>query len=277
MKRYLWYALRTSESVRMGEPSHRGSYHRLHNITQMNHAPQDLFAIELHPPLNKMPLRYRTESPPRQDSLDSVQLTDVDDSIVLSDLVRTGEASRLRRRGAMRLDHNFMNTQRYTSGRTTPPTIIVPTSPSWISPDDEDEDDDFTQTWDQADDTISLSAEVRAVADSDSCDHILYCGREEPMLQWTIGRGPYEPPSPLPSYPPISTSHNRNTRWTNGCGAIIHMRAWRRQRTSVWAGKDEATSAVVPIDPSYLERPSIVRSARSACGCVREAVGCAIW
>lgn len=222
-----------------------------------------------------MPLRYRTESPPRQDSLDSVQLTDVDDSIVLSDLVRTGEASRLRRRGAMRLDHNAMNTQRYTGG-TTPPTIIVPTSPSWIAPDDE-EDDDFTQTWEQADDTMSLSGEVRAVADSDPCDHILYCGREEPMLQWTIGRGPYEPPSPLPSYPPISTSHNRNTRWTNGCGAIIHMRAWRRQRTSVWAGKDEATSAVVPIDPSYLDRPSIVRSARSACGCVREAVGCAIW
>ena len=33
------------------------------------------------------------------------QLTDADDSIVLSDLVRTGEASRLRRRGALRLDH----------------------------------------------------------------------------------------------------------------------------------------------------------------------------
>ncbi|KAL4076458.1 hypothetical protein V8B97DRAFT_1921626 [Scleroderma yunnanense] len=226
-----------------------------------------------------MPLRYRTGpvSPTRQNSPDSVHLTDVDDSIVLSDLVRTGEASRLRRRGAVRLDHNTVNAQRYTSGRTTPPAIIVPVSPSWIEPlDDDDDDDDFTQTWEQTDDTISLSAEVRAVADPDPSDHVLYCGGEDPMLQWTVGSGPYEPPSPLPSYPQLSKSRNQKTRWTNGCGAVIHLRAWQRQRTSVWVGKDEATSAVVPIDVSYLERPSIVKSARSVCGCVREAVGCAI-
>ncbi|KAL0569162.1 hypothetical protein V5O48_012808, partial [Marasmius crinis-equi] len=33
------------------------------------------------------------------------ELQDADDSIVLSDLVRTGEASRLRRRGAIRSNH----------------------------------------------------------------------------------------------------------------------------------------------------------------------------
>ena len=223
--------------------------------------------------LDTMPLQYRREpvSPTQQDSLDSVQLTDVDDSIVLSDLVRTGEASRLRRRGAMRLDHN---TQRYMGGRTTPPTIIVPASPSWIESPDEEDDNDFTQTWD---DTISVSEEVRAVADSNPRDHVLYCGKEDPMPWWTVGSGPYESPSPLPCYPPIPTPRTQNSRWTNGCGAVIHLRAWRRQCTSVWAGKDEATSAVVPIDPSYLDRPSIIKSARSTCGCVREAVGCAIW
>src|SRR3954447_15364031 len=39
--------------------------------------------------------------------LTSPTVTDADDSIVLSDLVRTGEASRLRRRGAMRLEHGL--------------------------------------------------------------------------------------------------------------------------------------------------------------------------
>ncbi|KAJ3531426.1 hypothetical protein NM688_g7578 [Phlebia brevispora] len=46
-----------------------------------------------------------TESRLRTTIASTPQLTDADDSIVLSDLVRTGEASRLRRRGAMRLEH----------------------------------------------------------------------------------------------------------------------------------------------------------------------------
>jgi hypothetical protein len=55
---------------------------------------------------------------------DTPRPTNVDDSIVLSDLVRTGEASRLRRRGAMRLDHGHHNALGYTynAPRETSPT-----------------------------------------------------------------------------------------------------------------------------------------------------------
>ncbi|KAI5983105.1 hypothetical protein EDD15DRAFT_2390995 [Pisolithus albus] len=224
-----------------------------------------------------MPLLYRPDraSSPPPEPLDSVQLTDVDDSIVLSDLLRTGEASRLRRRGAMRLDHNALHSQRHESGRTSPPTIITPASPSWVEP-TEDDDDDDTQTWEQADDTASLSAEVRFISDPDPCDHVLYCGREDPTLELTVGRGPYEPASPLPSSVAARAPRRRDARHTNGCGAVVHLRAWRRERTSVWVGKHEATSAVIPIDPSYFDRPSTVRVIRSPCGCVREPVGCAI-
>ncbi|KAI6042289.1 hypothetical protein EDC04DRAFT_2971962 [Pisolithus marmoratus] len=203
-----------------------------------------------------MPLLNRPEtvSSPQPEPLGSVQLTDVDDSIVLSDLLRTGEASRLRRRGAMRLDHNAIHSQRHESGRTTPPTI----------------------TWEPADDAVSLSEEVRFISDPDPCDYVLYCGGEDPMLELTVGNGPYGPPSPLPSYPVARAPRRRDARRTNGCGAVVHLRAWRRERTSVWVGKHEATSAVIPIDPSYFERHSIVRVIRSPCGCVREPVGCAI-
>ena len=43
--------------------------------------------------------------PPRIEEESSLEPSDADDEIVLSDLVRTGEASRLRRRSAMRIDH----------------------------------------------------------------------------------------------------------------------------------------------------------------------------
>lgn len=175
----------------------------------------------------------------------------------------------------MRLDHNALHSQRHESGRTSPPTIITPVSPSWVEP-TEDDDDDDTQTWEQADDTASLSAEVRFISDPDPCDHVLYCGKEDPTLELTVGRGPYEPPSPLPSSVAARAPRRRDARQTNGCGAVVHLRAWRRERTSVWVGKHEATSAVIPIDPSYFERPSTVRVIRSPCGCVREPVGCAI-
>ncbi|KAJ3512596.1 hypothetical protein NMY22_g15287 [Coprinellus aureogranulatus] len=48
------------------------------------------------------------ESHRRPTPNDTPTMINADDSIVLSDLVRSGEASRLRRRGAMRLDRNSL-------------------------------------------------------------------------------------------------------------------------------------------------------------------------
>ncbi|KAH7887298.1 hypothetical protein F5I97DRAFT_1859346 [Phlebopus sp. FC_14] len=225
-----------------------------------------------------MPLRYRRDSLPdeRPTSSDTIEPTDADDSIVLSDLLRTGEASRLRRRGAMRLDHNQMSAQRNEGGRTPPPPpVVVARTPSWIEP--PSDDDESTQTWEPGD-VITARQVFRPTTVAESYCHTLYCGGEEPETSWTQTDDPYER-SPLPSYPalpPPRIKRGTGRRQTNGCGAVIHMRASRRGRASVWVGKDEATSAVIPMDASYFERATVVRMIRSNCGCVREGVGCAI-
>lgn len=223
-------------------------------------------------------MRYRSNSPPRPPSPDQMEPTDAEDSIVLSDLVRTGEASRLRRRGAMRLDHNLLSAQRNEGGRVTPPTVVVARTPSWIEP--PSDDDESTQAWEQGYEPSSPRPQGRSVM-PEAYGYTLYCGGEEtssPFFQQTS----LYVPSPLPSYPPAPSDssprrHDDPLRKTNGCGAVIHLRASRRDGSSVWIGKDDATSAVVPMDASYFERPTVVRMVRSACGCVREGVGCAIW
>lgn len=223
-------------------------------------------------------MRYRSSSPPLPPLYpDQVEPTDADDSIVLSDLVRTGEASRLRRRGAMRLDHN---PQRHENGRVTPPTVVVARTPSWIEP--PSDDDESTQAWEQGYDSSSPPPQTRSIVSGpETYGYTLYCGGEETSSS-LVQQIPFYVRSPLPSYPPIpSDSSLRRHRdppcRTNGCGAVVHLRASRRDGSSVWVGKDEATSAVVPMDASYFECRTVVRMIRSACGCVREGVGCAIW
>lgn len=227
-----------------------------------------------------MPMRYRSDSPLRPPSPDPVEPTDADDSIVLSDLVRTGEASRLRRRGAMRLDHNLLSAQRNEGGRVTPPTVVVARTPSWIEP--PSDDDESTQTWEQGYDPSSPRPQGRSVIPGpETYGYTLYCGGEEASSSFVQQTSLYTR-SPLPSYPPAQSDsslcrYDDPVRKTNGCGAVIHLRASRRDGSSVWVGRDEATSAVVPMDASYFERTTVVRMIRSACGCVREGVGCAIW
>ena len=227
-------------------------------------------------------MRYRSDSslPQPLHDPDPVEPTDADDSIFLSDLVRTGEASRLRRRGAMRLDHNLLSAQRNEDGRVTPPTVVVARTPSWIEP--PSDDDESTQAWEQGYNPSSPRPQGRSVVHGqETYGYTLYCGGEEPSSSFVQHTSLYVR-SPLPSYPPAPSDsgprrHDGPLQKTNGCGAVIHLRASRRDGSPVWIGKDEATSAVVPVDASYFERHTVVRMIRSACGCVREGVGCAIW
>lgn len=226
-----------------------------------------------------MPQLYRREPPINiQPSSDNLEPTDADDSIVLSDLVRTGEASRLRRRGAMRLDHNLVNTQRAEAGRETTPVLRAERSPSWIEPPSDDEDSN--QNWEQSYEApLSPQTEAVAAIGSDPYCNTLFCGGDPDELCSSRSSTCVQLPSPLPSYPPPARSsgyHAPRLR-TNGCGAVVHMRASRRGNTGVWIAKNEASSAVVPLDASYFERAAVIRMARSACGCLREGVGCAIW
>ncbi|KAL1726392.1 hypothetical protein EV714DRAFT_219368 [Schizophyllum commune] len=195
---------------------------------------------------------------------------DADDSIVLSDLVRTGEHSRLRRRGAMRLDHGLHT---HAMARTAAPA----------------DDIDEGTTGGTSSEPMHLQRyplrRYSSVGPADEYRYQLYCdgcqrqegGDEEP--EWLErSPSPYEP-SPLPLYPMPPRSASPRSPPTNAatsCGALIHGQAAPRQRLGVWTAKSEASDVVVPMDPEYFESSAIAKVIHSPCGCVRECVGCAL-
>lgn len=189
-----------------------------------------------------MPIIYRSR--PTLDRLSpEPQPTDADDSIVLSDLVRTGEASRLRRRGAIRLDHN------------QPPPEPEQTEPQQGS------------AW-------RYVRQPRRNS-QDDYHYTLFCGSEE-ADEFFQEESPFVS-SPLPwpsenSQPP----RRRSIRRSNGCGALVHLHAAPHQRLGVWTAKTSASDAVVAMDPSYFDRAAVAKIVRSSCGCIREGVGCAV-
>lgn len=199
--------------------------------------------------------------------------TDADDYIVLSDLVRTGEASRLRRRGALRLDHGHAN--QISQQRPFSPSVIVVGSPSW---DSESEDPQAGQRVSR----YSRARRSRRVVGEEDKKYSLFCGGEVSDSDEDSPRIPFTP-SPLPAYP-ASPSTALRPAWpfrkkkrTNGCGALLHMNATPRLRQGTWTAKGEASGAVIDMDPSYFDKESVAKIVRNACGCVREGVGCAVW
>ena len=258
-----------------------------------------------------MPIQFRTRpshSTDRQ-AQPEPQMTDADDSIVLSDLVRTGEASRLRRRGAMRLDHNFISNpaasnqsqglRQRSPGSWDPPSVIRVRSPTWrVAGESASEDEDAVWSQREAEYDTSILAEPATAAtdgrmvesepekEKEVYEHMLFCGAEEededrddrpPPPAWE--------PSPFPLFPEPPTLNRSRSRYSlrksrkknNGCGAIIHMHASPRRRQGVWMAKSEAMDSVIAMDSSYFDRKAVVKMLRSACGCVREGVGCAVW
>jgi hypothetical protein len=241
-----------------------------------------------------MPVIYQYHPPQSSDDSDSESdqpaPTDADDSIVLSDLVRTGEASRLRRRGAMRLEHGLVG----TSGPTlhlpnsirpppSPPSIILRRRDSSEGPRSPEEGFTNGRGGYSMYGRPRMNAEVRR---SDSAGegygYTLFCGGEEAESDadnWSSA--PFEP-SILPLYPtsPSSTSILKSTRRpkrSNGCGALLHLQASPRRRLGVWIAETAATDAVVEVDTSYFDRAAVVKIVKSACGCIREGVGCGAW
>ena len=135
-----------------------------------------------------------------------------------------------------------------------------------------------------------------ASEEGDEFGYTLFCGGENADTDMDIdvyedrwsSTSPYEP-SALPLYPPVqhpstsasssSASSSRRPRpRSTGCGALLHMHASPRRRLGVWTAKIEAsTGAVVSLDAEYFDRAAVAKIVRSACGCVREGVGCAVW
>jgi hypothetical protein len=184
------------------------------------------------------------------------------------------------------------------------PVSVVVGSPTWESePEPEPEPDDgpifarntnverdrgYRSTYGYGSGRIRGRADV--CEDGDEFGYTLFCGGEElegdmdvdlDESHWSTS--PYEP-SPLPLYPPAqscavaSSSRRPRPRPVSGCGALLHMHASPRRRLGVWTAKNEASSgAVVGLDAAYFDRAAVAKIVRSACGCVRDGVGCAVW
>lgn len=158
-----------------------------------------------------------------------------DESVVLYDLVRSGEASRLRRRGAVHV--------RSTSN------------------------------------SGAIRVDTEGIGGADvSGGYTLLCGVEYEDLEAPLGdEGKYE----LQALPWTSSSVSagkqkavemRSNLRSTGCGSVIHGHASPRPRLGVWIasrGTSMDEGIVIPTMPEEVTR--------SACGCVRERVGCAIW
>ncbi|KAH9833853.1 uncharacterized protein C8Q71DRAFT_813822 [Rhodofomes roseus] len=259
-----------------------------------------------------MPQVYRRHSeriqrpppePRRRDTL-APQPTDADDSIVLSDLVRTGEASRLRRRGAMRIDHGQSSAPRPSppSNALPPPVrpsggsrfVVEPAmwgpSQGWGPSDASVEDELFNggewREWagdDRGEDAGGAQLdEGRAdgAQDDDEEGFVLFCGGEDINASSIASSSgtPYRPSLfPVSSAgSPSTRGAERTTRRTNGCGVLVHMRAFPQGPRGLWVGKQEASDVVVGLEADYFESSVVAKMMKSACGCVREGIACAI-
>ncbi|KAL4243756.1 hypothetical protein ABKN59_010483 [Abortiporus biennis] len=314
------------------------------------------------------PRRTTTILPPPQ--REGPEIRDVDDSIVLSDLVRTGEASRLRRRGAMRLDNNHTHHRSTSSSSTSnlnpssnallnsypinmvrqQPLSSIPVRPStppWALPtnsantsstsaaglDDFGDPDPYLAPVNPADtewrDWINVNlgpgaegslgsssstvtggiAEVgqgtipnNNTTDKDEKSFVLFCGGssldgsesedddDDDYFCPTQRKKKRFEQSLFPTCCP-SSSHHTHTRKhhisrpskrprpssSNGCGAVLHFRAYPQKTRGVWVAKEEAnTEVVIGMDPKYFDRDVVAKMMKSACGCVREGIGCSV-
>jgi hypothetical protein len=266
-----------------------------------------------------MPITYPRSSPRRPSYLADV--SNADESIVLSDLVRSGEVSRLRRRGAIAIRESTAPQPPAPLAHPTPPappTASATTRRSLVSllpppphpePDlSETDDDDAEQRqgrfgrWfirsrlslrelsasDLNDPDPLLfppEADARPEDEDDDSSYVLFCGgrlREcdwygpsnvtravDPPARYRASAFRPPPPSRRPSYP--------RARRTNGCGVLIHLSAQPRRRQGTWVACGAAAETVASMDARYFDCCAAVKMIRSACGCVREGVGCRAW
>ncbi|KAF8334807.1 hypothetical protein F5887DRAFT_1285773 [Amanita rubescens] len=237
-----------------------------------------------------------TESTYRKDQL--VVTGDVEDDIVLSDLVRgTGEASRLRRRGALRVDRVYTAVSRPSRWEVYVPyeEDQVPSAPGLV-PEPPQQPSQSQQSQSQQQPSFALPFPVAPPLDlnrdeNDEYTFVLRCGAssadphsasdEHPHYLRSTDSSPFFP-SLLPLYPPRPSSPQKlrfrppGKQVSNGCGAIVHTKAAPRPKLGMWTAKTEASDSVVHLDPCYFDSAAVGKMVRSVCGCVREGVGCAV-
>jgi len=203
---------------------------------------------------------------------------------VLSELVRTGEASRLRRRGAINGGHGRSRSLAYaegTPGVDYPWSARVPTQayyapPPWGESSPPSAEPVIYPAW------SSESEQAKADEDADSqrgaAGYSLYCGFEEWDFSSPYGDEPFEV-SPFPSSSSSSskkkTSTRRSFRKSTGCGSLIHMNGTPRTRDGTWHARGRATEVVISLDKMYFKHGGLPK--QFACGCRWHGVGCSVW
>lgn len=117
----------------------------------------------------------------------------------------------------------------------------------------------------------------------------IYCGAQDPITAENISEYDYDEHRPwteqiLPDeqLPPPPLKKSRSSR-SNGCGAQVHGSVCMMRRNQCWYGsKEELAPTVVPLEtfyfPSELVQVLDLSDDRpSACGCVLDGIGCAVW
>ncbi|KAI0711027.1 hypothetical protein C8T65DRAFT_807642 [Cerioporus squamosus] len=250
---------------------------------------------DYNPRPSLVPRRRSSVAPPGP----GPQPTDADDSIVLADLVRTGEASRLRRRGAMHRPAPPAGGGPGPSSYAPParPIIIEPSRTPSPELNAESAADEYTYTsgplmwrdWEGSGRIPGRGAEgvqaVEILSESTQAGQafVLYCGGEDSSAVEEEPPRRFEPalfPGSGSSSPRSTSSspkpHGKAVRRSNGCGALVHVRAYPQRPRGVWMAKEDAAETVVGLDPAYCDHPSMDKMLKSACGCIREGIGCSV-
>ncbi|KIY62039.1 hypothetical protein CYLTODRAFT_447425 [Cylindrobasidium torrendii FP15055 ss-10] len=229
------------------------------------------------------------------DNAENPQLNDADDTIVLSDLVRSGEASRLRRRGAVHHPSASLGGRGDT---------LETRSEAWLR-DYASLRNDEVARHPLAD---SANAALNTERSEDKGGWMLFCGVEEEVVEEydvgeSVGLGVFRfmpsPPSSSSSSSP-RTLGRRTVKRKTGCGALVHTCAFplfsstsntspnasthsnsSATHPSAWTSTSEASDAVVPLDAMYFSgddntEEGLGRIGKSTCGCERVGVGCAV-
>jgi hypothetical protein len=131
---------------------------------------------------------------------------------------------------------------------------------------------------------FSQDAEARVEDEDGDFSYVLFCGGRLRESEWYNYPNAQRPPEPAryraSAFRPPSTSRRPShvrARRTNGCGALIHLDAEPRRRQGTWVACGAAAETVVRMDTRYFDCYASVKMIRSACGCVREGVGCRVW
>ncbi|KDQ20779.1 hypothetical protein BOTBODRAFT_318410 [Botryobasidium botryosum FD-172 SS1] len=218
------------------------------------------------PPRNRYHFSY---APPHPAPENDQEEDDPTESEELA-LVRTANASRLRRRGAIRIEsdgHGGVGlSPSYSPYAHVPPPMLS----------------ERRRTVHAHADDVDGREEVATFE--------LYCGGpvardiNPPSIQVQSpysASTPYSTPkrryvNPLPQPLPDSTPHHSIVPRTNGCGALVHISAVPSSKPGHWVAPiSGATEDIAVLDGMYYDGREWL--GKSPCGCVTEAAGCLTW